>query len=105
MRVVLCTTGSMPLIAIGVRRFTNLIERETALQEALGRWNDLCLFSRRLAGRRDEAEERGSVTLAAEIEHLLAALEPTIAAIRRSAIEISKTAPPTIVPLRRSVSR
>ena len=92
------------LAALGVRRFTSQIEREKALQDALGRWNDLGLFSRRLAGSRDEAEERGAVTLAAEIEHLLAALEPTIAAIRRSAIEISK-APPKIVPIRRQATR
>ena len=93
------------LAALGVRRFTNQIQREKALQEALGRWNDLRLFSHRLAESRDEAEERGSITLAAEIEHLLAAMEPTIAAVRRSAIEISKTPPPKIVPLKRQATR
>ena len=66
------------LAALGVRRFTSSIEREKALQEALGRWNDLRMFCRRLAESRDEAEERGAIMLAAELEHLLAALEPTI---------------------------
>jgi CHAD domain-containing protein len=89
--------------ALGVRRFASQIEREKTLQEALGRWNDLRLFARRLADSRDEAEERGAVTLAAELEHLLAALETTIAEVRRSAIEISRTAA-KVVPLRRQAS-
>jgi CHAD domain-containing protein len=88
------------LSVLGVRRFASHIEREKALQESLGRWNDLRLFSRRLAESRDEAEERGSVTLAAELEHLLTALETTIAEVRRSAIEISRAAS-KVVPLRR----
>jgi CHAD domain-containing protein len=92
------------LSALGVRRFATQIEREKALQETLGRWNDLRLFARRLAASRDEAEERGSVTLAAELEGLLAALEPTIAEVRRSAIEISRAAA-RVVPLRRQATR
>jgi CHAD domain-containing protein len=92
------------LAVLGVRRFASQIEREKALQETLGRWNDLRLFARRLSESRDEAEERGSVTLAAELEHLVEALEPTIAGVRRSAIEISKI-PPKVVPLRRQAAR
>ena len=92
------------LTALGVRNFTVQIEREKALQETLGHWNDLRLFARRLAESRDEAEERGAVTLVAEIEHLLAALEPTIAEVRRSAIELSR-ASAKIVPLKRQASR
>ena len=91
------------LATLGVRRFTTQIEREKALQEALGRWNDLRLFARRLAQSRDEAEQRGSVMLASELEHLLTALEPAIAGVRRSAIEISRSAA-KIVPLRRQTA-
>ncbi len=78
------------LAALGVRRFTSSIEREKELQEALGRWNDLRMFCRRLAEGRDEAEERGAITLAAELERLLAILEPTIGSIRRAAVDASK---------------
>jgi CHAD domain-containing protein len=87
------------LAALGVRRFTSSIEREKALQESLGRWNDVRMFCRRLAESRDEAEERGAIMLAAELEHLLAALEPTIASIRRAAVEASKA--PQVVPIGR----
>jgi CHAD domain-containing protein len=89
------------LATLGLRRWTNQVEREKLLQEALGRWNDLRLFCRRLAESRDEAEQRGAITLAAELEQLLAILEPTIADIRRAAVEASrKTA--AVVPLRRA---
>lgn len=92
------------LAALGLRRWTSQIEREKELQEALGHWNDLRLFSRRLAQSRDEAEERGAITLAGELEELLAVLEPAIADARRSAVEASrKTA--TVVPLPRAASR
>ena len=92
------------LAALGVRQFSPQIEREKALQEALGRWNDLRLFRRRLAESRDEAEERGSVTLVAELERLLGALQPTIEDVRRTAIEISRSSA-KIVPLRRQAVR
>jgi hypothetical protein len=73
------------------------VEREKALQEALGRWNDLRMFRRRLAVSRNEAEERGAITLAAELDHLLAALEPAIASTRRDAVDASRMPEP--VPL------
>ena len=78
------------LAALGVREWTVHVAREKALQEALGRWNDLRMFRLRLAESRDEAEERGAVTLAIELERLLGALEPTLASVRRAAIEASK---------------
>ena len=78
------------LAALGMREWSNHVEREKALQEELGRWNDLRMFCRRLAESRDEAEERGAVTLAAELEHLLESLEPTIASVRRAAVEASR---------------
>lgn len=77
------------LAAIGRAQWTKNAERERALQESLGRWNDLRLFCLRLAAGRDEAQERGAITLAGEVEHLLAALEPAIASARRAAIEAS----------------
>ncbi len=90
------------LAALGVRRFTNSIEREKALQEALGRWNDLRMFCRRLSESRDEAEERGAVMLAAELDQLLALLEPTIESIRRAAVQASRA--PEVVPISRRTS-
>jgi CHAD domain-containing protein len=84
------------LAALGLRRFTSSIEREKELQETLGRWNDLRMFCRRLAESRDEAEERGAIALAAELERLLATLEPTVSAVRRAAVEASKA--PEVVP-------
>ena len=92
------------LTALGVRTFTAQIAREKAVQETLGRWNDLRLFARRLAESRDEAQVRGSVTLAAEVEHLLSALEPAIAEVRRAALELSRTAA-KVVPLQRRSAR
>ena len=89
------------LAALGLRDWASHVEREKALQEELGRWNDLRLFCRRLAESRDEAEERGAVTLAAELEHLLAALEPTIASVRRAAVEASRHTA-KVVPLKRA---
>jgi CHAD domain-containing protein len=85
------------LAALGVRRFTSTIEREKELQEALGRWNDLRMFRRRLTTSRDDAEGRGAIQLAAELEHLIALLEPTIESVRRGAVEASKA--PEVVPI------
>lgn len=78
------------LAALGVREWLTHAQREKALQEALGRWNDLRLFCRRLAESRDEAEERGAVVLAAELERLLGVLEPTVASVRKAAVEASR---------------
>ena len=78
------------LSALGLREWKTRAEREKALQESFGRWNDLRMFCRRLADSRKEAEERGSVSLASELERLLAALEPTIAAVRAAAVEASR---------------
>lgn len=78
------------LASLGVREWATHAQREKALQEALGRWNDLRMFCYRLETSRDEAEERGAITLAAELEQLLAALEPAIASTRRDAVEASR---------------
>jgi len=79
------------LAALGVHPWRSLAQRESALQDALGRWNDLRLFCRRLAESRQEAEERGAITLARELERVLSTLEPTIADCKRAAIQASKT--------------
>jgi CHAD domain-containing protein len=89
------------LFVLGLRRFAQQVEREKRLQEALGRWNDLRLFRRRLAESRDDAEMRGAVSLAAELERLLAVLEPTIATVRRTAVEASRESA-EVVPLKRT---
>jgi CHAD domain-containing protein len=76
--------------ALGIRPWKSRAERERMLQEALGRWNDLRHFARRLSESREDAEERGAVTLARELGRLLATLKPTIADARRSAVEASR---------------
>lgn len=64
--------------------------RERALDEALGRWHDLRAFRKRLAGSRAESERRGTVALAAEIERLLAVLEPALASARVGVVAASR---------------
>ncbi len=88
------------LATLGLRRWINQVEREKDTQEALGRWNDLRLFRKRLAESRDEAEQRGAVTLASELEQVLALLEPAVADIRREAVDVSRNTA-GVVPIRR----
>ncbi len=70
-------------------------------EAALGRWNDLCEFRRRLLDSREDAELRGSVTQAGELEHLLASLEPPIASLHAGAVAASRRTA-QIVPMRRA---
>jgi CHAD domain-containing protein len=74
------------IAACGVRGLDNTIAREKELQEALGRWNDARLFRERLIETRAEAEERGAVSLALELDRLVTALEGTVAAARTEAL-------------------
>jgi hypothetical protein len=76
--------------ALGITPWKSRAEREKALQEALGRWNDLRMFCRRLVESRRDAEERGAVTLSRELGRLLATLKPTIDDVRRAAVEASR---------------
>ena len=76
--------------ALGVSPWKGRAEREKDLQEALGRWNDLRMFCRRLVESRRDAEARGAVTLSRELGRLLATLEPTIAEVRRAAVDASR---------------
>jgi CHAD domain-containing protein len=77
------------LAACGVPGLESRIAREKELQDALGRWNDIHLFRERLRETRDESEERGSVGLVAELDHLIAALEGTVAWARREALAVA----------------
>lgn len=65
--------------------------RERALDEALTRWHDLRAFRKRLARSRAESERRGTVLLAAELERLLAVLEPALVSARAQAAAASRT--------------
>jgi hypothetical protein len=58
---------------------------EKKIQDAIGRWNDLRLFRKRLRETRDDAEKRGSVTLVRELDHLISALERTVGKAREQA--------------------
>ena len=77
------------LTACGVPGLENRIAREKELQDALGRWNDLHLFRERLKETREESEARGSVSLILELDHLIAALEGTVASARREALAVA----------------
>jgi CHAD domain-containing protein len=66
------------------------IERLRAAQEALGRWNDVRLFSGRLSRTRRDAERRGAVALALELDRLLAALDRTIQKARADALRATR---------------
>ena len=59
-------------------------------QEALGRWNDVRLFRRRLARTRRDAERRGAVTLALELDRLLSALDRTVEKARANAVDAAR---------------
>jgi CHAD domain-containing protein len=74
--------------------------RLKAAQEALGRWNDVRLFHRRLARTRRDAEKRGAVTLALELDRLLSALDRTVDKARADALQSAQPLS-NIVPLRR----
>jgi CHAD domain-containing protein len=75
-------------------------EKLKAAQEALGRWNDVRMFRRHLRRTRRDAERRGAVTLAAELDRLLAALDGTVDKTRDDALEAARGLG-NIVPLRR----
>ncbi len=90
---------SEDLAAVGLPEAPEEAARERALQESLGRWNDLKGFRRRLAESRDDAERRGTVVLAGEIERLLAALEPALDSARTAAVAASRRSA-RVVPMR-----
>jgi CHAD domain-containing protein len=77
------------LAACGVPGLESRIAREKELQDAFGRWNDIHLFRERLKKTRGESEERGSVGLVLELDHLIAALEGTVAWARREALAVA----------------
>ena len=77
------------LAACGVKGLEGRIAREKALQDAFGRWNDIHLFRERLKETREESEVRGSVGLVLELDHLIAALEGTVAWARREALAVA----------------
>ena len=73
------------LAASGVAGLENRIGREKELQDALGRWNDVRLFRRRLQGIQADSEQRGAVVLAGDLDSVIAALEGTLSSARREA--------------------
>jgi len=77
------------LAACGVPGLESRIAREKELQDALGRWNDIHLFRERLKETREESEERGSIGLVLELDHLIAVLEGTVAWARREAFAVA----------------
>jgi uncharacterized protein (DUF2267 family) len=91
------------LAVLGLPTAAPRAARQAALEGALGHWNDLCKFRRRLVDSREEAQWRGSVTQAGEIAHLLAALEPPISSLRAAAVAASRRTA-HVVPMRRAAS-
>lgn len=88
------------LALLGVRDSAAAAANLKAAQEALGRWNDVRLFRKRLLRTRREAERRGAVTLALELDRLLAALDRTLEKARAGALDAAHSLT-NIVPLRR----
>ncbi|HEV8118158.1 MAG TPA: CHAD domain-containing protein [Thermoanaerobaculia bacterium] len=77
------------LAALGVEKLGDRIEREKGLQDALGHWNDVHLFRERLKEIRGRSEEEGAVSLAADLDPVIAALEETLASVRREAFAVA----------------
>ena len=59
-------------------------------QEALERWNDVAALRRHLSRTRRDAERRGAVTLALELDRLLPALDRTAEKARRAALKAAR---------------
>jgi CHAD domain-containing protein len=78
------------LALLGAPDAAPAVARLKAVQETLGRWNDVRLFRRRLARTRREAERRGAVTLALELDRLLGALDRTVEKSRADALEAAR---------------
>jgi CHAD domain-containing protein len=91
---------SEDLALLGTPGAAAAAEKLKAAQEALGRWNDVRMFRRHLRRTRRDAELRGAVTLAVELDRLLAALDGTVEKTRGDALEAAR-ALGNIVPLRR----
>ncbi len=91
------------MAAFGIPIAPTQAARETAIAESLGRWSALLSLRTRLADSREEAELRGAVVLASELERLLAALEPAIGSLRASAVAAARRSA-NVVPLRPAAS-
>jgi hypothetical protein len=91
------------MAAFGIPIAPTQAARESAIAESLGRWSALHGLRTRLADGREEAELRGAVVLASELERLLAALEPAIASLRAGAVAASRRSA-NVVPLRPAAS-
>ncbi|MDQ2978774.1 MAG: CHAD domain-containing protein, partial [Acidobacteriota bacterium] len=77
------------------------IEGKKRIQDALGRWNDLRLFRRHLVATRDEAEHRGTVTFALELDRLIAALDPAVLSVRSQALGVVRGTSPVVTARRK----
>ena len=90
------------LSACGIRGLEGAIAREKELQDSLGRWNDVRLFRERLVQARSDAESRGSVTLALELDRLIGTLSGTVSAARSEALAAAGRLPNVLPFLERS---
>jgi CHAD domain-containing protein len=86
------------LLALGVTGSAECLKAEKELQETIGRWNDVRLFRERLARERRKAEHLGSITVAAELDHVLSTLEFTVAESHRAAVQACRSMS-NVVPL------
>lgn len=76
------------LVSCGRVEFENAAAREKTAQEALGRWNDVRLFLERIDREREQAERRGAVRLAAELDRLARSLEELLKSLRGEANDV-----------------
>jgi len=66
-------------------------ERESRIGDAFDRWHDLRSFRKTLARERRRCERRGTVTLAFELDRLIAALDRALERARREALRAART--------------
>lgn len=93
---------SLALSDAGGPRLPALLEREGRVADALDRWSEIGAFRRILRLERREAESRGAVTLARELDRLLPALDGSHLRARRDALKAARAASNVIAFQRRS---
>jgi len=86
----------------GNRGPASFLEREARVADALDRWRELRAFRAALEREREDAEVRGSVTLAFGLDRLISALDQSLARARREALKSARAASNVVAFQRRS---
>jgi len=91
---------ALALAEAGGPREPDAARRETDAGGALDRWHGLHAFRKLLAREREDAERRGSVTLALALDRLISAVDPTLENARRRLLAAAR-APSNVVSFER----